>query len=221
MADSSNTANAPYTVSAASLGHRYEHDIDQRITPTHSILGSGWQRKGIYQVSSYGTTNLCQSEYFRGKVVADAVCLLEVTPASSNTFNAAGNVVASANAKGYVTTYEYDTLNRLVKVTSPDADGSSVTTTDIPVAKYVYDAAGQMIESRQGAVNTGITELATAYRYDYLGRRTAVLLPDPDHGGGLRGPPNSATNTTSWATSVSNTTPSATRPSSFTTPSAD
>lgn len=73
-----------------------------------------------------------------------------------------GNLNAVADANGHCTVYQYDDMGRLVKTVSPDTG----TTT------YCYNAAGTL---RFKTWNKDTTE----YRFDGLGRLTAILYSDP------------------------------------------
>jgi len=65
-----------------------------------------------------------------------------------------GQLKSSSDERGYVTSYLYDSANRLVAVTSPQA-----------LQRYQYNADGQLIQQTDGVGNT------TKYWYDALGHQ--------------------------------------------------
>jgi RHS repeat-associated protein len=74
------------------------------------------------------------------------------------------------------TEYEYDSLNRLVKIIQADPDGGGAL--ESPETVYAYDDASQLVSV------TDPLGRVTTYEYDGLGRKTLVTLPDPDGVGG-------------------------------------
>ncbi|MHB9049519.1 MAG: golvesin C-terminal-like domain-containing protein, partial [Pirellulales bacterium] len=177
-----NANNVPYAITGgASL---LDVKVDQRTTPTHPILGRGWQQIATYVPTGTTLTVTLKNagtDLQGNRVVADAAALIDTTPVAQSTYDANGNVLTSTDALGRVTTYEYDALNRPITTTTPDADGSGGTISDTAISKTVYDAAGQVVQTRQG-YKGGSVYLTTEYQYDYLGRSTAVLGPDPTTG---------------------------------------
>jgi RHS repeat-associated protein len=73
-----------------------------------------------------------------------------------------GNLSGVTDFKGNITTYEYDALNRLTKVTQP---GNIITL-------YTYDIHGNLATVTDGVSNT------TSYRYDDMGRLLETTSPD-------------------------------------------
>lgn len=96
-------------------------------------------------------------------------------------YDLAGNVASVTNARGFRTTFEYDSMNRLVKTTEADPDGPGQPLPS-PVTVAGYDAAGNRTSVRnpEGRV--------TQFQYDRLGRLERVVYPDPDEGGPQRAP---------------------------------
>ena len=95
-------------------------------------------------------------------------------------YNAAGQLVATTDALGVETRYEYDDLGRQVKVTQNYVDGvyDSQHTDEDVINTYEYDAAGQLIST------TDPLGRVTAYTYDALGR---VIAERNYSGTGLTG----------------------------------
>ncbi|MFI6499303.1 LamG-like jellyroll fold domain-containing protein [Nonomuraea typhae] len=78
-----------------------------------------------------------------------------VTPATSNVYDAAGQLIKAVDARGNATSFEYDQLGRQVRITDPAPGGRSV---------VEYSLAGQKLA---GVDATGARTEAT---YDDLGR---------------------------------------------------
>ncbi|MGW0432571.1 LamG-like jellyroll fold domain-containing protein [Micromonospora sp. NPDC003197] len=78
-----------------------------------------------------------------------------VTPRTTRSYDAVGQVLAETDALGKSTSYEYDQLGRVAEMTAPN-DG---------VTTYAYDLVGDLLSQTDptGAVNTAT--------YDYLGRQ--------------------------------------------------
>ena len=104
----------------------------------------------------------------------------------TDTTDGLGRTIYSMDANGsaveepYMTTYTYDILGRVIKTETPfDKVGNTIVYT---TAMTVFDAAGNVIESRQQNNEIGeATGYATKqYKYDVLNRVTAELtLVDP------------------------------------------
>ncbi len=89
---------------------------------------------------------------------------------STVTYSANGNVLTGADAKGNLTTDDYDGFDRLYEVQYPTpSSGSTSSTTDYE--SYTYDAASHIVTDRR---RDGQTNTLT---YDALGRLTATTLP--------------------------------------------
>jgi RHS repeat-associated protein len=103
------------------------------------------------------------------------------------TYTANGLEQTVADGKGNLTTYEYDGLDRLVKVRYPNPSGPGSSTTDFE--QYGYDVAGNRTNWRRrdgttvtftyDALNRAGNGLrGEAYAYDNLDRRTSATLGD-------------------------------------------
>jgi len=93
-------------------------------------------------------------------------------PEMTYTFDAVGNELTMTDALLNVTTYEYDKLYRLIKLTEPDPDGP-LPTHQSPLTSFQYDAADQLLTVTDPLNRT------TTYDYDLLGRVTKETYPDP------------------------------------------
>lgn len=93
-------------------------------------------------------------------------------PALVSTFryDVVGNLLSTTDHLGRTTTSTYDSRNRVLSVTQPDADLSDYFSA--PVTRYKYDLVGNKIQETDALGNT------TDYQYDNLNRLTATMLPD-------------------------------------------
>jgi RHS repeat-associated protein len=91
-----------------------------------------------------------------------------------------GNVKAMIDGRGNRTEYEYDTMNRVVKVTEADPNGSGSQSS--PVTEMKYDENGNLVESKDALGSI------TTFVYDTMNRRAATIAPDPDGAGPLAAP---------------------------------
>ncbi len=91
--------------------------------------GSGfmWQSVGTFSPYSNTLTVKLRDDDSNGKLLLDAVRLVEVGPVTQTDFDCNGNLVETTDPLGRVTEYEYDDLNRLVTRIDPDPDGSGMT----------------------------------------------------------------------------------------------
>ncbi|WP_435212544.1 DNRLRE domain-containing protein [Streptomyces sp. bgisy034] len=97
-----------------------------------------------------------------------------LTSAVSRAYDAAGNLASETDALGKVTTYTYDQLGRLAKVTQPaPQDGAAA-----PVSMFTYDLLGERLSA------TDPTGARTEATYDDLGRRvtSTVIERSPAQG---------------------------------------
>lgn len=110
------------------------------------------------------------------------------TGATNRTFDAAGNVITSTDARGNTATYSYDALNR--RTHAAFADGTSAAwqydqgangigrlsmITDVTGSTgYAYDANGHVTQKIQTA---GAVTLTMTYGYDAGGRLASIAYP--------------------------------------------
>ncbi|WP_412126550.1 DNRLRE domain-containing protein [Streptomyces xinghaiensis] len=84
-----------------------------------------------------------------------------LTPEITRTYDAAGNLASETDALGKTTTYVYDQLGNLAKVTRPaPSEGASA-----PVATFTHDLLGERLSA------TGPAGARTEATYDDLGRQ--------------------------------------------------
>ena len=75
---------------------------------------------------------------------------------TTRTYNAFGEVESETNARGAVTSYEYNTMGRQIKRTLPAVeyiDDSDATVTGTPIEEFYYDASGRQLASRDARGN--------------------------------------------------------------------
>ncbi|MDQ3379530.1 MAG: DUF6531 domain-containing protein [Actinomycetota bacterium] len=105
------------------------------------------------------------------------------------TFDATGRLKTSVEPRGNVTggnpadftvTYDYDDADHLIRLTSPDPDGTGPQTPLL--TQWLYDPAGYLQTSTDPKAHT------TDYGYDPTNRLTSVTAPDPDGAGPLTRP---------------------------------
>jgi YD repeat-containing protein len=85
-----------------------------------------------------------------------------VLSTNASSFDAAGRLLATTNALGRVTRYEYDKAGRQTAVIDALSNRTD----------YAYDAAGRLITT------TNALGKVTRYEYDLVGRRVRTIFPD-------------------------------------------
>ncbi|WP_425619120.1 RHS repeat-associated core domain-containing protein [Anatilimnocola sp. NA78] len=95
-------------------------------------------------------------------------------------YDAGGNLIEEVDANSNTTTYEYDDLNRLVKIYAPDPDGGGPLT--YALTEFEYDKVGSLRFTTDPLGNV------TEYQYDARNRQVKVIQPDPDGAGGQAAP---------------------------------
>lgn len=112
------------------------------------------------------------------------------TGTTTNTYDAAGNMLTRTDAKGQIASYTYDALNRITGISYTGAPSQTITYTydqgtngighltsiqdSTGTTTYVYDQHGRL--TSKTAQNYGAT-YTTAYSYDAQGRLNAVTYP--------------------------------------------
>jgi RHS repeat-associated protein len=96
-------------------------------------------------------------------------------PITTWTYDAASRLTHLENARGFVTEYEYDALNRVSKIKEADPDG--VGSQASPEWLFTYDVVGNLLSQTDPRGN------ATRYRYDQLNRLVDATEADPDGAG--------------------------------------
>lgn len=148
----SSTSSSPVTRYRYDLAGNLEATIDPlgRITSnTYDALGRLW------------TTTSPDPDGLQGPLSA---------PMSTFRYDVVGNLLSTTDQLGRITTSTYDSRNRVLSITQPDADLSE--DFSAPVTRYTYDLVGNKIQETDALGNT------TDYQYDNLNRLTATSLPD-------------------------------------------
>ncbi|MGC3972206.1 MAG: hypothetical protein QM775_34155 [Pirellulales bacterium] len=109
-------------------------------------------------------------------------------PITEYTYTADGLTETVKDARGHVTTYEYDARRRVVEITeSGSSDGVVARSggsayTGATSSQTAYDAADRVKSTTDALGHT------TYFTYDELGRSIRTQSPDPDGGGSLTAP---------------------------------
>ena len=93
-------------------------------------------------------------------------------PRTQFTYDAALNITSISDPLGRVTTFDYDSLYRVVATILPDPDGAGPDTS--PIFARTYDAESNLLSETDPLGNE------TQYRYDPRYVLTQVIAPDPD-----------------------------------------
>jgi YD repeat-containing protein len=85
-----------------------------------------------------------------------------------------GNLTATHDANGHITTYGYDAFNQVITQTLPGSPAA--------VTLYQYDPAGNLLSLKDANTSVDLPENRTRYAYDGLGRPIGIDYPgsDPD-----------------------------------------
>jgi YD repeat-containing protein len=89
------------------------------------------------------------------------------SPITKFTYDAMGNLTELTDARGNLTKYQYDNLNRRTKTIAADPDGTGPLTS--PMTSYSYDAQGNLTAMSDPRGKT------TRYFYDERDRRTQMI----------------------------------------------
>ncbi|WP_156213278.1 RHS repeat-associated core domain-containing protein [Lentzea aerocolonigenes] len=128
----------------------------------------GYDKSGRPVRESDAAGRTSQTSYDRiGRVAATSDLRPDGTTARMErlSYDLAGNPASTVDAKGVVTTFEFDAANRLVTQTEPVAAGSSITTS------FGYDAADRRTRYTDGRGNP------THFTYNVLGLPESVIEP--------------------------------------------
>jgi RHS repeat-associated protein len=109
---------------------------------------------------------------------------------TTSTYDSAGNVLSTTDARGNETDFTYDALNHKiaefqpqVAVTTQTDAAQSVSTVSLqPETTYRYDSDGNLtsITDAFGHEFNDVTNRTTTYQYDNLNRKVAEILPTVD-----------------------------------------
>ncbi|MEX2139421.1 MAG: RHS repeat-associated core domain-containing protein [Pirellulales bacterium] len=171
-----NATDAPFVITNSSSVSQTVK-INQRFAPVPDAVdvGSNWQQLGVYSGTSSLTIALTSST--TGRVVADAVRIIEVGPTVKYGYDAQGNMTRQTDARGNTTEHLYDHHGRQTTVVLPDADGKGNPTT---FTDYYDDGSVKQQTDPMGK--------SMLYEYDELGRTIKITAPDPDDGLNLKSP---------------------------------
>ena len=106
-------------------------------------------------------------------IASDAVQQMEYDPAT-------GKVTKSTDAKGYVTTYQYDVLGRLTQQVNPDLTSMIISYDDLQNQVTATDENGQKTygkwnplgwKTELGSVVNGVNQVQSRFGYDEFGRQ--------------------------------------------------
>ncbi|MFB9622250.1 RHS repeat-associated core domain-containing protein [Nonomuraea helvata] len=116
-----------------------------------------------------------------------------VTPTTSYSYDAAGQLISSTDPRGYTTTFDYDKLGRQVRITDPapegqtagtwvseyDLAGEKLATVDPTGARSeaTYDDLGRQITATQIERKPASAAYTTAMEYDDAGRLVKQTAP--------------------------------------------
>src|SRR5690606_17519610 len=123
----------------------------------HTIEVIGYNETGLSGIIvSYDPVGNAPDQ--QKQVIPEHVLLQELPENTRiTTYDAAGQVIATTDALGRTTTYEYDDLGRLVKTTLPDPDG--VGGEDAPEYETEYSKVGNVLREIDALGNV------TTYEY--------------------------------------------------------
>jgi RHS repeat-associated protein len=143
-------------------------DLNRKPEGLPDSAGYMWLSLGAFSTYAGSLTVKLSDDDNNGKLMIDAVRLVEVGPVTQTEYDCNGNLVKEIDPLNRVTKYEYDDLNRLTAEKDPDPS-TGVTTTNSPTTSYTYNARGWIASVTDTA---GVT---TVYRYDDMGRQTQQI----------------------------------------------
>ncbi|MHB1036579.1 MAG: golvesin C-terminal-like domain-containing protein [Pirellulales bacterium] len=186
VADATNNAtNAAYDLTQGSGQPVALGTVDQKVAPEKSAGAVQFNSHAFKSLETFvataSTATVTLDSNANGRVVADAVYIVEARPVTTTGYDDNGNVAWTEDALGNRTDFAYDNRDRLVTQTDPAPAAGG----DRPETTYVYNDAGQMTYVYAPGPNGA---RVTTYAYDGLGRTTKVTQPDPDGEGELVAP---------------------------------
>ncbi|MCE9554482.1 MAG: hypothetical protein K8T91_14045 [Planctomycetes bacterium] len=174
-ADAINAAtDSPYTVTHS--GDSDPYTVDQQVAPDdYTSHGQVWHY--LTSITIEDASDLVielSDDVTSGRVLADAVALVDVDPTITTTYDKVGNTLTSTDAEGQTTTNVYDELYRSVRTTAPAPGVHPLTLSEphaAPVTKRHYDEVGNVVSTEDAL------ERVTTYERDDLDRLIEVDLP--------------------------------------------
>ncbi|MDW2981789.1 putative Ig domain-containing protein [Rhodanobacter sp. KK11] len=153
--------------------HSYARDlVGNGLGDTHTVTGGGSSVWTSWVVDLDGRRKY-QSQPSESAATGESSAYLTFT------YDRWGNVLSETDARGYVTTFVYDSRNHVIKTTEPQvlvvgADGSR--TWQMPVKQWYYDVNGRLMgvtdENNHASWNTYDAAGQLTIRQDALGAKT-------------------------------------------------
>ncbi|WP_392562465.1 RHS repeat-associated core domain-containing protein [Orbus sturtevantii] len=167
--------------------YQYSYNIQGQLNTVKNPLQQIWQSN--YNLAGYlleSIDPLNHRTYFTNDAMGRVINVVDAMGNQtqySYAFNKEGRDVKTTNALNQVTTYQYDTLNRLVKTVSPTRlEAKQVYNTEGKLIQEV-DIAGNVLTYEYGAKESTLAGLLTkalyptfseTYNYNALGKTTEV-----------------------------------------------
>ena len=175
--------SAQFTV--INVEQTFDPDVDQSAVPQsgggNRVVGDRVWELLAGQVTAQGTSIVVTlNSVANAAVFADAVYVVEHSPAAQYDYNDDGTVNSTTDARGKVTHYGYDPLDRLISATLPDPDDLPGDNGPLqsPVVTYSYDNLDRILSQSEPS-HAGGEHYVTRYAYADFGRQVTVTLPSP------------------------------------------